>query len=291
MRPLRRSLLPRAAVVGLAFAGVPWTPPAASAARPIRCGDAVTRSVLLTHDLRDCPGHGLIVAADNITIDLGGHVVDGTGSADSMGIGNRGHAGVTIRNGIIREFGRGVVVSAAARNRILNNTIAKNAAEGVFSDRPSRGLLVAGNRISGNGAILPGRKATPETQWADGVDARGAGARITGNVVDRNRDDGVDVGGAGVWVDNNTISRNGSDGVDTDGVGTRIEHNTAIGNGDDGIGIGRHARGPVIKGNIAIGNRDLGIQALPTTRVVVDGGGNRAHGNGDKRQCVRVRCS
>lgn len=289
------SLLPRAAVLGLAFAGVTWTPPAASAAgpvasRPIRCGDAVTHSVVLDHDLLDCPHDGLVVAAPNLTIDLGGHVVDGTGSENSAGIAIR-RSGVTVQNGIIMQFGRGVVVTAAARTRIANNTIARNAAEGVLSDRTSLGTLVAGNRVSGNGAILPGRKATPATLWADGIDTRGSAARITGNVVDGNRDDGIDVGGTGVRIENNAMIGNGADGVDTDGVGTRIENNTAFGNGDDGIGIGRHAQRPVIKGNTANRNRDLGIQALPTTRVVVDGGANRARGNGDKRQCVRVRCS
>jgi hypothetical protein len=33
---------------------------------------------------------------------------------------------------------------------------------------------------------------------------------------------------------------------------------------------------------------DLGIAAV---RGVIDGGGNVAHGNGDRRQCTHVACS
>jgi hypothetical protein len=39
--------------------------------------------------------------------------------------------------------------------------------------------------------------------------------------------------------------------------------------------------------NRALRNRDLGIEAV---RGVIDGGANRASGNGDKRECVNVRC-
>jgi Tol biopolymer transport system component len=43
-----------------------------------------------------------------------------------------------------------------------------------------------------------------------------------------------------------------------------------------------------LRGNIADDNTDLGIEAVDQ---VIDGGGNRASGNGDPRQCVGVTCS
>ena len=40
--------------------------------------------------------------------------------------------------------------------------------------------------------------------------------------------------------------------------------------------------------NTANDNRDLGIEAVPG---VIDGGGNRASGNGNVLQCTSVACS
>jgi hypothetical protein len=75
-----------------------------------QCGDTITTSIRLRTDLI-CLGDGLIVGADDIVIDLGGHTVmaDRAGAPDSVGIedGER-HRNVTIRNGTIRNFTVGV---------------------------------------------------------------------------------------------------------------------------------------------------------------------------------------
>jgi nitrous oxidase accessory protein NosD len=63
-----------------------------------------------------------------------------------------------------------------------------------------------------------------------------------------------------------------------------IEHNVA----DDGlIGVAVDFPGTVLSGNEADFNERLGIQAVPGT---IDGGGNRARGNGDPRQCTVIAC-
>jgi len=56
--------------------------------------------------------------------------------------------------------------------------------------------------------------------------------------------------------------------------------------GEDGIFIGRP--GDTIAGNVARNDSALGIDAVAGN---TDGGGNRASGNGDARQCVGVTCS
>ena len=91
-------------------------------------------------------------------------------------------------------------------------------------------------------------------------------------------------------------------------VGTVVRRNHIRGAGEDGVHIGDKARRTRLRRNLAIGakatastpmtddeahpqparrNGDLGIEAV---RGVIDGGGNRASGNGDPRQCVNVRC-
>src|SRR5262245_39397585 len=80
----------------------------------VRCGDLITQDTTLDSDLLDCPDDGVVIGAPNITVDLGGHLIDGVApgpsfSVDTDGIDNRGgHDGVTVENGAIREFGNGV---------------------------------------------------------------------------------------------------------------------------------------------------------------------------------------
>jgi hypothetical protein len=85
----------------------------------VTCGETITRSVTLANDLVDCPGDGLVVGADRITIDLGGHTIDGPVTAGqpcepppprtSVGIQNdAGHDRITIRDGTIQQFPRGI---------------------------------------------------------------------------------------------------------------------------------------------------------------------------------------
>lgn len=89
----------------------------ASAEDPIECGDTITESVTLTADLGPCPGGGLIVGADGVTIDLGGHTLTGMGPENladywgnfyGFGVMNEGYDNVTITNGSIGHFSMGV---------------------------------------------------------------------------------------------------------------------------------------------------------------------------------------
>ena len=74
---------------------------------------------------------------------------------------------------------------------------------------------------------------------------------------------------------------------------TLLDSNTATGSpGDpsftDADGIRVEAPGTIIRRNVAVNNSDLGIDAVAG---VIDGGGNRASGNGNPLQCVNVVCT
>ena len=43
----------------------------------VTCGQTLTHSVKLARDLTNCPGNGLVIGANRITVDLNGHTVDG----------------------------------------------------------------------------------------------------------------------------------------------------------------------------------------------------------------------
>jgi hypothetical protein len=48
-------------------------------ANHVTCGDVITTDTTLDSDLLDCPGHGIVIGAPGITLDLNGHTVDGDG--------------------------------------------------------------------------------------------------------------------------------------------------------------------------------------------------------------------
>ena len=64
-----------------------------------------------------------------------------------------------------------------------------------------------------------------------------------------------------------------------------LNRNVASGNGDDGIDV--DDAGTTITSNTANDNGDYGIEAVPD---VIDGGGNKARGNGNPAQCLNVSC-
>ena len=67
----------------------------------MQCGDTITQDTTLDSDLLDCPGPAIIVGADGITIDLGGHTVSGQVFGPS--VGNSGFDDVTVRNGRLQQ--------------------------------------------------------------------------------------------------------------------------------------------------------------------------------------------
>ncbi len=83
-----------------------------ASAQTLSCGQVITKSVALTDDLVDCPGDGLVVGADGITVDLNGHSVTGRSGGDfcetdclgRYGIDSAGHDGLTIENGTVGSF-------------------------------------------------------------------------------------------------------------------------------------------------------------------------------------------
>jgi hypothetical protein len=82
------------------------------------CGQVLTGNITLTNDLLACAGDGLVIGAGGITVNLNGHVVQGTGLG--VGVRNTGHHDVTIRNGTVRNFDHGVRLQAGTQR----NTVA-----------------------------------------------------------------------------------------------------------------------------------------------------------------------
>ncbi len=277
-----------AAAVG---ASVPLA--AGAQADAISCGTVVTSDVRLTADLLDCPGSGLVIGAPGITIDLAGHVVDGTGSG--AGIDNEaGHDDVSIVRGTVRDFQIGVhlfqtsggrVERISARSNMLGVIIARsadvqldtvqatgNVSNGIdvtFSERIAvRRSIAAGNGLSG---IVD--RFTEDSTYAR-------------NTVTGNSSPGLVLNGSdGVVALRNLATANDSDGIELTLVEDAVlDRNTAAANSGNGIFVDQ--AGNSLTRNRAVDNLGVGIAAPDGT---LDGGRNRAKGNlgGD---CTGVVC-
>ena len=86
----------------------------------VECGDEITADTTLDSDLIDCESNGVVIGADDITLDLDGHLIDGDEAEDmtcakaefcDVGIVMAGHDDVAVEEGTVREFGVGVIVA------------------------------------------------------------------------------------------------------------------------------------------------------------------------------------
>jgi parallel beta-helix repeat protein len=119
----------------------------ADAAQPVtvHCGQVITEDTKLANDLIDCPEHGLVIGADDVSLDLNGHTIDGDAiDPDTCrveldchdGVHNAaGHDAVTITGGSVRDFTTGVLVVGASDNHIRALTASDSSAHGVYVGR------------------------------------------------------------------------------------------------------------------------------------------------------------
>ena len=155
------ALVPIPLVAALVLAGAAPAVAAQADTQAISCGTVLTHDTTLGNDLLDCPGNGLVIGADGITVDLGGHTISGRllstiGDLDQVGVDNSaGHDDVTIRNGAINEFARGGVhLVGADRNSVSGLSMFLNRDFGVLVEQGS------GNRFTGNALRGPAPSAS-----------------------------------------------------------------------------------------------------------------------------------
>src|SRR4051812_21996440 len=74
-----------AAAAAMGFIAIGAAP--ARAAEPA-CGSVVTKSTTLQRNLTNYPGDGLVIGADNLTLDLGSHTIEGTATSTTPGSGS-----------------------------------------------------------------------------------------------------------------------------------------------------------------------------------------------------------
>jgi hypothetical protein len=118
------TLVSLAGILALAIAGAMALDSGRALASNVICGDTITADTTLDSDLVDCPNNGIVIGADDITLDLNGHTVSGDGEEFKacpedefcdVGLLNDGHDGVTLKDGSVRQFASGALVSRGPR--------------------------------------------------------------------------------------------------------------------------------------------------------------------------------
>ena len=292
----------------------------------VQCGDVITHDTRLDSDLLDCPGDGLLIGASNVTLDLGGHTIDGIGSTFShrpfgvvadierlieLGWGPlpANLSGVTVENGSIREFSYGVALEVVDDSTIRRLALSDN---GIWVNQSDR-VRIERNSLNGTGVgVASSRDALIERNILVNASIGTAAAwhaLVTRNVIsgggislsqgDENAivQNRVAHGVFGIRatdyrtrVEKNLVYAHQLDGIHVECCGAVVVANRSIANGDDGIEVAfasDHFPPDFLARNTANENGDLGIELPPG---VTDGGRNRASGNGNALQCVNVIC-
>ena len=286
-------------VVALAVAVVMAFGGGSADAANVKCGDTITTDTTLHKDLVNCPNDGLLIGADDVTLDLNGHTIDGDGAIDKscnpftdfcdFGVGFDGYDNVTVEHGKVRQFEAGVAGFDARHVRYLDLHASSNTFSDLFLAGALRSLI---RNCSGNGTtdaegegigLFDSRhlrllNSTFRRNAHAGIKPIGTkDSVIKGNVVRHNGDEGLLMeGGRDIRISHNRLGRNG--GGITLGPGTHIRvTRNHVSRGRDGIRI-EDGRGNLVAHNVVSRTRHAGI-LLGIPHPLLGGAHNRIRDN------------
>jgi parallel beta-helix repeat protein len=123
----------------------------AEAAKQPKCGDTIITDTTLHKDLVNCPNNGIMIGADNITLDLNGHTIDGDGTPAAgcdpntefcdFGVGLENHNEITVKHGSIRQFEVGVGAFGTRHIRLLGISASSNRFPGMVIGDSARSTV------------------------------------------------------------------------------------------------------------------------------------------------------
>jgi len=252
----------------------------------------VTTNAFLTHGLY-CPGsQGVIVSNNGITIDLKGFTLRGDRTPGAQGIidvgfGGFGFDGLTVKNGFIRNFDRGVSAAKGADNVSVSDLVVSgNAEEGILVFGLS--ASVKSSSAYGNGGIgigLVGTGAKVESSTASGngsagIFAEGSTATVSSSSSWGNKSEGINLDALAGEVVGSNASGNFTGIEDDVADSVSVISSNASGNTANGIEIVAATTGKIgrVLSSTASGNGGTGIFVLGEEAVVISK--NRANGNG-----------
>ena len=289
-----------AVILALTVLGLLTLSGAEAANKQPQCGETITADTTLDSDLVDCPNNGIVIGADDITLDLNGHRIDGDnelveppcplGEFCDSGVVNDRHDGVKIEGGSTRAFGVGVLVLRSRESRVVDISSSKNVLFGAMIIRSSRSVI-RDSSLSNNIA--------PE---GDGIGLFGADhIRIVDNSIQDNAGPGIHIDGSAHNLIKGNQFGHDSPALLIDSDDNEVRHNRVVrgtgilvGRGDDNLIVGNrvsraddalaveNGRGNLVARNVVIDARGYGIR-LGIGNPLLGGGHNIVRRNLVKR--------
>lgn len=222
---------------------------------------------------------GIEIEAGDVTIDLMGFTLRGEpGSLDGIRVPVMGRPNITIRNGVVRDFGQdGVDLRHAGTSNggVVENIVASNNAGAGIA--PNGNAVVRACVASGNGGIGINvavasviESSSAYSNGQGGIVSSGT-TTVTSCVAANNTGSGISVG-AGAVVTNSSARGNTTNGIAATQGAATISGCTVEGNGVNGIFVMSRS---FVRDNVASGNGSGGVGA----GIRVTGFDNRVEGN------------
>jgi parallel beta-helix repeat protein len=264
-----------ALVLALALGALAAVAPEALATH-VTCGDTITTDTKLDSDLINCPGDGIVIGADNMTLDLAGHSVSGTGVGigirnGSFYPGDRGHDSVTIENGEVARFLIGVSLGAPITFADTGtSTVENNAVERLhLTENHSTALMLHEanhNRVRRN--VIAGT-AFNAIDMTNASSNRIEHNELTDNWGGISLPSSITGGEADNVIQANVLSNSGGISLDRNTFGTVVTRNIINDSASSGIGISKSNGGWIFKNYIS-NSRGPGIMIEPSGSSVVE---------------------
>ena len=252
---------------------------------PCECGDTLVASRTLSGvdpiTTTVCPGDGLVVEGNNLTLDLGGHTIQG-GPSSGVGVVVDGLSSSDIRGGTVSGFEFGIQGFEVRSSHISSLRLLDNRGVGLdlccqstanviehllieggglavrindsgrggstlrsMTIRHTEGIVASGGIPESEGLTPPGNVLVNnriEDTRGDGMVVRGFRNIIARNVVIRSAGDGIVIAQFGNnTVNNNQVTFSGGHGLRFEGREHTVFRNVAKNNGGDGLFIGATA--------------------------------------------------
>jgi parallel beta-helix repeat protein len=253
------------------------------------CGDTVMGNYTLPADLT-CTGHGLVVGANNITIDGDNHTIDGDDGSSDYGISNSGgYDNISVIDLNITDFARGIYfygsvgtetqkiqninVSSCAYgiylyylsnyNNLISNTVGSNTSAGIYLYYSSSNTLTS-NTVSSNynGIYLAeslsntftSNTINSNSNVGVSIQSSSSSNTLTSNTINSNNSYGVYISSSSNTLTSNTINSN-SYGIylPSSSSSNTLTSNTINSNAFFGIFLS-YSSSNTLTGNIMTGN-------------------------------------
>ncbi len=228
------------ALLGIPALQTSATATSATAPTVVTCGQVITVSTTLAGDVGPCPGNGIIVRADHITLNLGGHKLFGVGdeSDDRVGVRMPRTTASTVTNGEIAGFSTGVYINGApvAPGPFVggSNVLSKLNIHDNYAP-PQTGNFGDAVFISNSGYNRVTRSTMAHNGYFDAVFLQG-GAETRDNRIDYNVIKDNNKTFPGQFCVGPEMGVNLGYGTGGQTIRTTIDHNVITGSGFEGVG-------------------------------------------------------